>query len=384
MPKENEEVERDEDDAGLADAVSDAVDEVTYHEKIEGEEDDGAADDAGGSADSGDEPEVSDDRDEGSDADRDEEDPEKGGEADEEADESEGADDGEAGDDSAEKGDEEGDDEESGDDGADEPDHLNDPIPEGTNERTRQRIQSLIGDVKELSTARDERNAIMEAITETRATPDQYAGALTVLKLYNSDSIEDKRQALQIIQNMERDLAFDVGEGQRHVKLTDYPDLQAEVEAGTLSEERAAEIAAVRERDKRAQEKRQLQDQQRSGQQQTQELVQQGKSDLNALGQELMADPDYKRLYPQFVQLLNPTLRRVNPAEWKETARDMFNQLKAANPAPQPSPTPNTGDRQRGGKRGQPLRPKSGTGSGGKKSQVGSAVEAIDNALGEL
>ena len=374
MSKENESAQTD-DNTDIENIVSDAIDEVTIVEEVENEDD--ASDVVPTEDDS--EAGVPDDGNDGSDEkDGNEEDSPEGEPEDEDAaaDDAE-ADEADAGDDAEKDGDESGDDEDAGDESDAGADHLNDPIPEGTNKRTAQRIQSLISDVKELSTAREERDAIMEAIERTQATPDQYAGALTVLKLYNSESPEDKRQALEIVRGMERDLALELGEGQNHVKLTDYPDLTNEVEAGTLSEERALEIAAIRERDKHISTKRQQREEQTKGQQQTQRLVDEGKAALNQLGQELTADPAYRALYPQFTALLQTTLRHVHPSEWGEVARDTFNQLKAAQPAAngsEPKPKPKQ----------QPLRPKSGSSSSNKKSEASSALDALDGALSSM
>ena len=375
MTDENKSAETD--DSALETAVSDAIDEVTIVEETENAErsDDLLLEDGGDEAGDGAE---DNDPDSGDSDEGDEEDSPDGETEDEEgaADDAED-DEADAGDGDSESGDESGDDEDAGDESDAGADHLNDPIPEGTNKRTAQRIQSLISDVKELSTAREERDAIMQAIERTQSTPDQYAGALTVLKLYNSDSAEDKAQCLEIIRGMERDLAIELGQGQNHVKLSDYPDLNSEVEAGTLSEERAMELAAVRERDKHITTKKQQRDEQTQGQRQTQELVDAGKKALNDLGQELTADPAYAQLYPQFTALLQTTLRHVHPSEWGEVARDTYSKLKAAIPAntnnnPQPKP------------KNQPLRPKSGSSSSNKKSEAASALDALDGALSSM
>lgn len=375
MSKENK-VGEQIDDKGIEDAVSDAIDEVTIIEEIESGEDDTSNGDV---SEDDSEAGVSDDDESGSGDDAgDEEDASDDGETDEdEAAESEEADGDDAGDDAEKAGDKSRDAKDKGDEGSAKADHVNDPIPEGTNERTRQRIQSLITDVKELSVAREERDAIMEAIEHTRATPDQYAGALSVLKLYNSDSPEEKAKCLEIIRGMERDLAIELGQGQSHVKLSDYPDLNTEVEAGTLSEERALEIAAIRAREKHVSTKRQQREEQTQGQRQTQELVARGKSDLNTVGQELTADPAYRALYPQFTALLQTTLRHVHPTEWGAVARETYRQLKAANPnAGSPAPKPKNSQ--------QPLRPKSGSSSANKKSEASSALDALDGALSSM
>lgn len=366
----------------ILDVVNDAVGEVTFTEEREentdGNTESSSADDGGLSAVDGDatESEVSAGSESGSDETESEAASGESGEsADEETDESEAdaqgedTDGDEAGADGEGAADEDGSDEDAG-----EPDHLNDPIPEGTNERTASRIQSLISDVKELSQTRDTFNEFQTAIEQSGASPEQYAASLGVLQAYNVGTPEQKRAAMQVLETMRRDLAMELGEADEYANVNDHPDLVAEIEAGSLSEERAREIAATRETKKYRDTVSKQQSEAQQQKQQTQQMVDNGKAELNSLGQELLADPAYKALYPQFTAILQSTLRRVHPTEWRATAEDTWRQLKAANPnitAPQPKPKPKQ----------QPLRVKSGSSSGSKVAGAKSALDALDGAL---
>lgn len=366
------------DDNELYDVVNAAIEEVgetptTEDENNDSDEHSEASEDVRGEDESGDvsdgtEEEVVDDEEESESSETDEDDAADGEEDDEAA----------AGDDDA--ADSSADDAEgTGDESAVSEDHVNDPIPENLNEKTQGRIKSLIDTVKEKDVFVRERDELLTAITSTGATPDQYAGALTVLKLYNSETPEDKRQALEIVRNMARDLALDLGEGQGVVEVGDYPDLVAEIEAGTLSEERALELATIRAQKKHVETKTAAKRETQQSQEQTQRLVDTGRQDLNDLGAELQADPAYKALYPTFTSVLGPTLRSAHPTEWKAIARDVFARLKAGMPAATPTPTPNPKPKQ------QPLRPKQGAGgSSNKSAEAGSALDAINEALGGM
>lgn len=389
MGKENETPEETGSGEDVFDAVNAAVDDATYADEDTANEN--------GNADESSEQDVSGDDSERSGVSDDGESTDSAGEEDEqgESGESEDEDAGESSEDGESEGDDEAatpdggegaDDEDGGDEGAGEGDHVNDPIPEGTNERTASRIQSLISDVKELSIARDERDEILSAIERVGATPDQYAGALTVIGLFNSDSVDDKRQALEIIRGMERDLALQTGDARNHIKLSDYPDLEAEVEAGQLTEERALELANVRATEQHRKTLNEQRTQQQNEQQESQQAVERGKQELNKLGGELRNDPAYTVLYPQFTSILNATLRRLPAAEWRDAAAEVWQQLKAANPdagKTAPAAQPPSGKRKAEGDN-TPLRPKSGSSSGNKQSEASSALEAMDEALGGI
>lgn len=282
---------------------------------------------------------------------------------------------------------EEGDgDETDGDDDADEPDHVNDPIPDTLNKSTQTRIRGLIDNVKTVSSERDaavaESQQVFSAIEETGASPEQYAATLGVLKMFNSDDPKLNREALTVLTNMSRDLSLRIGEGAQYVDLKDYPDLSADVEAGELSEQRAKEIAASRLQATHAETRRNERAAATSDAERTQQLIEQGKQELNAFGESLKADPRYAQIYPQFTSILSTTLREVHPTKWREVAERTYQQLKDTTPLSSPP----SGDRTSGGKGGKqrPMRAKSGSSSSGKQSDASSPLDAMAAAIGEI
>lgn len=267
-------------------------------------------------------------------------------------------------------------DKDASDAGADVTDHVNDPIPESTNEKTAARIKGLIGLVKEHSGATEQRDEIIDRINDSGADPDQYANTLGFLKLYNSPNMDDRKQALAVVRGMVKELALDVGEGASVTKLSDHDDLQAEVEAGTLTEKRAVEIAATRERQTQDDARTTAANEKTNTATQTQENIAVGTGQLNELEIALrVSEKDYEELRPMFLGLLKPVIARTHPSEWGNAAREVFDQIRlvrpvAVTPKPKPKPT-NT-----------PLRPKQGAGGGsGKKLEGGSVMDAMNEAI---
>ena len=373
LAKSNETPTINDDD--LLAAVSAAVDEQTITPENDDDEktDDGTGDDAG--VDGG--KEVDPGSESGTDdAAGDEEDETEGKPEDEEGDDVEEAGKDDGGDATPKADDETGDKPKDSD--VVDVDHVNDPIPESTNEKTAARIKSLIGLVKDSNESTAQRDEIVERITDTGADPDQYANTLGFLKLYNSTNIDDRKQALAVVRGMVKELALDVGEGASVTKLADHDDLQAEVEAGTLTEPRAIEIAATRERQALIDNRTTAANEKTDTANQTQQNIAVGKGQLDELETSLRtSEKDYATLRPMFVGLLKPILRRTHPSEWGVAAREVFEQVRLANPAVAPKPKPKP--------KNTPLRPKQGAGGGaGKTPEGGDALDAVNEALANM
>ena len=212
------------------------------------------------------------------------------------------------------------------------------------------------------------------AIEQSRASPDQYAGALNLLRLYNSDDPDDRKRCLETLRAMEQEVSLDTGDASRHVRLADYSDLAADVEEGSLSRERAVEIAAARRVRQHRQQRAEQQSAQRSAQQQYEAAEQTASADLDRLGQELARDPDYARLYPAFTAVLRDTLRAAPPSQWAALARSTFAHLKTTLPAAPPVTSVPAG-------RGKPMRV---NGSGNKTPEPKTMLEAVQQAIRDL
>jgi len=263
---------------------------------------------------------------------------------------------------------------------------LIDPTPNAWKKETKERFQILAGTVKErterLKRTQNDLNTMIDAVTSTGATPAQYQQALGYLRLVNSDRLEDKEQLLDFLQKELRAVATIVGRPVAGVNfLEGHEDLIREVGEGRLSQARAMEIAAGRERDKRA---RTIGEQSRSREEAQfahQQAATQARNDLNALGVRLQAsDPQYAAK----MQFLGPSLKQVigqlPPAQWVPAFQRAYAEFKlpaaAARPAA-PAATPAASE-----PRNTPLRPNNP--AGGQQPEPKSSFEALNNALAQL
>ena len=227
------------------------------------------------------------------------------------------------------------------------PDPLNDPLPNALKKETKERFRTLIGMVKDTTSraerAEAERDEMMGYIRETQATPEQYGQALTYLKLVNSPNRADKEAALQIMQQEIAALARMIGKPVPGVNMLEgHDDLIAEVGAGRLTMERAAEIAAFRESQNFQQRQSDAARQQQQAAQALDQARAAAKGQLNALEQHLLAnDPAYKAKRPILIAQMRPIFAKVHPSQWPA----MFKAAYDAMPAPavqRPTSAPST------------------------------------------
>lgn len=259
-------------------------------------------------------------------------------------------------------------------------DAINDPIPAGVSERTRERITSLVGMVKERDTAVEkavqERNDLVEMVTSTGVTPDNFTQTLEFLRLFNSGSAEDNRKAFNFLLGQAKALADKIGEvlpGQD--PLEGHADLLADVQANKLPRERAAEIAKARNRDKATttNNERSAAEQQRWVQDKEAAMDQ-----LNELGQTLSkTDPLFAKKAPLVTEKLKPLFAQLHPSQWYKRYVKEYREFQVpALSAPQPGAGAKKPDTQ-------PLRGnKQPSGQGAK--QPTSAQEAMDAALANM
>lgn len=250
-------------------------------------------------------------------------------------------------------------------------DPVNDPIPDTVTDRTKQRIETLIGRVKEAESYKASYDELVGTLSSTGASPEEFGQMVQYMRLVHSDKPEDQRVALQALQAEMRALAMKLGEPVSGVDfLADYPDLQTAVEAQEITAEHAQEIAAARAQRAAATQQSQTQAQQQQARQEFQTAVQQAQNGLNALEQKLQSDPDYRAKYDILVPALRETFRELHPSLWVSTFERAYSNLKLpAAPAPAPRPKPAQ----------QPLRPKQPAGQGAK--QPSSVLDAVNSAL---
>lgn len=257
---------------------------------------------------------------------------------------------------------------------------MEDPIPNALKRETKERIHTLTSHVKKASeraqVAERDLDTMVSAVTSTGATPVQYRGALEYLRLVNSESVEDKETLLGILQREIRAVATMLGRPVAGVNfLEGHDDLIREVGEGRLSQQRAMEIAAARERDRRvASLSAQRRTQEVTASQATQ-IANEARASLNALGQQLQqSDPQYKAKMTFLGPTLRNVMRQLPPSQWVSTFQEAYAAFKlpAAAAAPAPAPKPlNT-----------PLRPNNP--AGGQQAAPKSSLDAVNNALSQL
>ena len=355
----------------IFDAVSDAIDEQTVGL-------DTSADDDAPTGDNDDvtpTPKVPDDK---------EEDPENEGSDDEptgdEPTGGEGDDDAPAGDKEALPGADapaakDGDTPADADGEAAQPDHVNDPIPKELAEKTQDRIRSLADRVKVAEAGVTERTGeldeLITMVQDTGTTGEQYGQVLGFMKLFNSTDEADQRAAFKVMQVELATMAAKLGETIPGVDpLAAHADLQAEIEAGTLTGDRAVEIANTRTREAASALMTETGNADAAAQNDIEQSIVDAKAELAVYETAKKTDPQWAAKKAILVPALRSVMRTIHPSLWKSTFEESYDKLvlpKAAAPTPKPKvPTP--------------LRPKNPAGEGTK--QPSSMAEAIELSLG--
>jgi len=361
-----------EDTPDIFDAVSDAIDEQTVGLDTSADDD----------APTGDEDDVTPT---GENEDDPEEDPENEG-GDDEPTGDEPAD-GEGDDDTPEAdkedlpgGDESGDAGKPATDGTDgapaAPDHVNDPIPKELKESTQERIRSLAERVKTAEAGVTERSAdlteMIEMVQDTGTSGEQYGQMLGFMKMFNSDDVEQQRAAYKVMQTEVAAMAVRLGEPVVGMDLLEgHQDLQNELELGTITAERANEIAISRSREKADATRKTATDADTAANADIEQAITDAKGELAVYEADRKAkDPQWLAKKASLVPALRATMRVLHPSKWKATFEQSYNELvlpEAAKPTPKPK-TP------------EPLRPKAP--AGGSNKEPSSMAEAIELSLG--
>lgn len=223
------------------------------------------------------------------------------------------------------------------------PDHVNDPIPEEVKGRTRERMEGLVATAKDLNTklaaAQTQNDDLMKAIGETGTTPEQFGTVMDVLTQLNSDDPKVKREgiaALRKIADEETAALGDTPPGKD--PLEGHQDLIDEVEDGTITKQRAIELATARNREKAGTRR----EAEHTEADQHVAAINAGKKALNELEASLTkSDPLYKAKRAQIEDAFRVACETLPPAKWASTYQRMYKAAKVA------APPPNTNVRQR-------------------------------------
>lgn len=257
-------------------------------------------------------------------------------------------------------------------------DPVNDPIPALMKKETRERIQTLVTTVKSVASERDaavaERNELVGFIQQTGSTPAQYGDALNTLKMLNSGDPVQVERAIGFLQQVISANARAIGKPVAGVDMLEgHVDLQEEVANGMISQKRAEEIAGSRERQRIETVTSQQRQQAQQAEAATTQAVNQGKSELNALGERLRSsDNQFEAKHAIIVGALRDAIAVAHPSRWASMYENAYKGLKLPT-AVSAARTPI------GGSNVQPLRAK--TPAGGQQKAPGSLLDAINMGL---
>jgi hypothetical protein len=263
-------------------------------------------------------------------------------------------------------------------------DPINDPIPKGLNQETRERMVSLVRTAKELTTERDEARSnfgtFVGGLQAANVTPDQYGEWLNWQGMFNGNTAQ-REKALEAIETLATNLAMSLGKERKFGDpLAGHADLVTAVQQNKITKEYAAEIARTRNQqgfNRRIQETANSQQQQRDAA--TQELGT-ARTDLSTLEDTLrQTDPDYERKKAILVPALKPIMKSLPPKEWKAKFLESYNSIKLGR-----MPVQGNGKKKNGGvPKNQPLRAGKQP-AGGQVKQAGSALDAMSAALANI
>lgn len=243
--------------------------------------------------------------------------------------------------------------------------------------------------VKENSTKLEavtrDRDDLLTAITDTRATPAQYGQALDYLRMVNSPDRADREQALDFMVREVAALARMLGKPIPGVNMLEgHDDLINEVSTGRLSPDRAQEIAAARNAQQYQLREGQAIRQHNEQHQQREQARAAGVKALNELGVQLRsANPAaYAAKSKVLIESLRPVFAKIHPSEWAATFKRAYDALPApaAPPVTPPPAIPNRGA-PAGGGGNTPLR--AGNPAGAAAPAPKSLAEAIDFGISQ-
>jgi len=265
-------------------------------------------------------------------------------------------------------------------------DPVNDPIPDYLQPGTRKRMQTLIDLTKSKDQAIQqvtaERDDMLRYVTETGATPEQYAQTLNILRAVNSNDPAQQEVAFQALAAEAQRLGALLGKTLPGASpLAGHPDLEASVQAGDITPQHAQEIALARNKDAIAKRDAEMQ---RTLQANT-VAKQQSDAALDAFQAECLAnDPHWPQKRAILVASLKDVMARTPYPERAAVFKSAYQRLSAGFVPTGVARTPGAnagagGARPAGQPAAQPLRGKSP--AGGVAKAPSSMLEAVTAGL---
>lgn len=258
-------------------------------------------------------------------------------------------------------------------------DHVNDPIDARLAPRTQERIRSLADEVKTLREVSTNNGAMIGAIMDSGATPDEFGALVAYMHWTHSEEPAQLEQAYALLQSELQGVALRLGRAIPEVDwLSGHQDLIDGIKGGLMTRDTAVELAMHRATVKRNKDqttaKATKDNATRDQTAQTAKDQTTAIAELDTLGDELAAaDPQYAAKYAILVPKLKAEFAKIPPSQWKTKFLEEYakTRIKAAPPAGVP-PKQNT-------PKPQPLRPS--TPSGDTKKAPGSALDALSSAI---
>lgn len=209
------------------------------------------------------------------------------------------------------------------------------------NERAQARFRELRDQAAQVPALQEKAlqyDQMLQHITATGATPQQFQSALSYLNIVNNGSPE---QLAQMRETLLREIDWIDGKiGAKGDVLAQHADLKDAVENGEISREYAVEIARQRSL-KQAQQQyvtQQTESQQRQ-QQERDAAVRAARDQLNSLGQRLQAsDPHYAQRVQQAMQAFKQRMESIPPAQWATEFLLDYQAVQMAPPAAAAAP----------------------------------------------
>ncbi len=214
-----------------------------------------------------------------------------------------------------------------------------------TNERTRERFQSLSHKNKELIEASAQQTQVIDnfkqQVQSTGMNSAEFSQTVDMMAMANSNNIEDVKKAREFVRSLDKTLTDQIGDTPDAYQRFD--DLKQDYEDGELNEDYANKEAQrrIQEQNQRQEADRQTQFQQ----QQESAVAEQGGAIQNMVEQFRANDPDFALKESQLEALAVKVVQDGVPMnQW---ASEFVNRYHAINVSQRkPTPTPMSSSRQ--------------------------------------
>ena len=252
--------------------------------------------------------------------------------------------------------------------------------PEGMSDRAKGRWAELseraklVPDLERRATeAEQQLEGVRSLVRESGLDQTEFGNMLEMGRLFKSADPKDLQVALQQLDGLRADLATRLGVDAPGIDpLAAHADLKAEVEAMTISRERALEIARLRGT------RAQVEAAGKASQEQAQfvKTVQSAAADMDAALKERASTPGHQAKVAHITAYFKDPARMqqfvqtYQPNQWKAAILMMYDTYQPPGPAPTPSP--------------QPLRPSAGAAGPRLAQSPKTAEDAVMGAFERL